>query len=200
LVLAICSPPIVAQESGKAIWQIVETREGNVLRDSSRAFISQVQKELVNGEFTIFSSTDLIPELVRKDKHIAEPCEPFNSSDAIIPGLPIVRMLNSGASERLAYLFYERGGFAGVRIKLLVALRDTSERCQFNITRGFYRDYFSTSGEDPDPTRTLAESIVMRLLQGSKCNLEKSNVEKNDTFVRGFENGQLILETCEVRK
>ena len=43
---------------------------------------------------------------------MAEPNEPFNSSDVMVLGLPLRRFILGGFSDDYAFIFYERGGFA----------------------------------------------------------------------------------------
>jgi hypothetical protein len=79
---------------------------------------------------------------------MAEPNEPFNSSDVMVLGLPLRRFILGGFSDDYAFIFYERGGFVYTR-PFVVVKRDSRK------AKIIFFDFFTYKIESQEKLKSL---------------------------------------------
>jgi len=70
--------------------------------------------EALPSEFAIW-----LPQLIGREKKMANPDEPFNPSCIVDSDVPSQRLMLAGISERAGFISFEQGGFAHVYVLVL---------------------------------------------------------------------------------
>jgi hypothetical protein len=93
----------------------------------ARPAADSVRDHLLDGDFKVVNHVQAIPQTWRSifdssfvDIHglptkgarveMADPGQPFQSSDALVPGLPFRRLVLAGLSSQKCFIYYQHGG------------------------------------------------------------------------------------------
>jgi hypothetical protein len=108
------------------------------LKQASR---DQIDQAFLNSNFEMVYTVEALPkEIAEQIRPIANPSEPYNSSDLMNPNLPSRRIVFGGISQQFAFVLYDQGGFAPYRCLLLFPLSYNSPVMQRMYT---FRSYVS---------------------------------------------------------
>jgi hypothetical protein len=96
-----------------------------------QASLDQIDQAFLKSNFEMVYTVEALPKKVAEQiRPIANPSEPYNSSDLMDPNLPSRRIVFGGTSQQFVFVLCDQGGFAPYRCLLLFPLFDSSHITQ----------------------------------------------------------------------
>jgi len=123
--------------------------------------LTQYERRFVSLDYELLYRVRELPQSIadllrQRVPGIANPGEPFNSTDLIVPSLPLTQLTWAGISGEFCFVLYKRGGFAPHQVLLLVEL-ETNKVTKF---QEFLVPYYT---EDVDSLKHFVASGKARI-------------------------------------
>ena len=95
--------------------------------DEPKRSLTRHEKRFLSLDYELLYRVKELPKAIAKFLNerapgIANPGEPFNSTDVITPSLPLTQLSWAGISKDFGFVLYKQGGFAPHQVLLLIEI------------------------------------------------------------------------------